>query len=109
MIDPATTRAASQITVAFSADYFQVMEGLDLSFPIVWAHTLSGRSQVYVGWVEDGGSVDYGVNFKYLVNWKGGLDFHHFIGSQGGDIGVSQFNQTQWDRDYVSFNLSRSF
>jgi hypothetical protein len=109
MIDPATTKAASQITVAFSADYFQVIEGLDLSFPIVWTHNLSGRSAVYVGWVEDGGSVDYGVNFKYLVNWKGGFNFHHFVGSQGADIGISQFNQTQWDRDYVSFNLSRSF
>jgi hypothetical protein len=108
-IDVTTTKAASQITVAFSADYYQVLEGLDLSFPIVWSHTLSGRSQVYVGWVEDGGSVDYGVNFKYLVNWKGGLDFHHFIGSQGTSIGAGAFNQTQWDRDYVSFNLSRSF
>ena len=108
-IDQTTTRTASQITVAFAADYFQVLEGLDLSIPVVWSHNISGRSRVNVGWVEGGGSVDTGVNFKYLVNWKGGINYHHFVGSHGTSIGAGAFNQTQWDRDYVSFNIGRSF
>ena len=108
-IDATTTKTASQVTVAFSADYYQVLNGLDLSIPVVWSHNIAGRSQVYVGWVEGGGSVDTGVNFKYLVNWKGGIDYHHFVGSHGTSIGAGAFNQTQWDRDYVSFNIGRSF
>jgi hypothetical protein len=108
-VDATTTKTASQITVAASADYYQVLEGLDLSIPVVWSHNTSGRSRVYVGWVEGGGSVDTGLNFKYLVDWKGGINYHHFVGSHGTSIGNGTFNQTQWDRDYVSFNLSRGF
>ena len=109
MIDPTTTKTASQVTVAFGADYYQVLDGLDVTIPVTWSHNISGRSRVYVGWVEGGGSVDTGLNFKYLVNWKGGINYHHFVGSHGTGIGAGAFNQTQWDRDYVSFNLSRGF
>jgi len=109
MIDQTTTKSASSITFAFTADYFQVADGLDLSFPVVWTHNLAGRSRVYVGWVEHGGSLDVGVNFKYRTLWKAGIDYHHFIGSHGGSIGNGVFNQTQWDRDYLSFNISTSF
>lgn len=109
MIDPTTTRSASQITLAFAADYFQVMDGVDLSFPIVLSRNLSGRSRVYVGWVEDGGSLDIGVTAKYRNAWKAGLNYHHFMGSKGASIGGGSFNQTQYDRDYLSFNISTSF
>lgn len=109
MIDPTTTKSASQITLAFSADYFQVMDGLDLSFPVVLTRNLSGRSRVYIGWVENGGSLDVGVNAKYRNTWKAGLNFHHFMGDKGGSIGNGSFDQTQYDRDYVSFNISTSF
>lgn len=108
-IDETTTRSASTITVAFTADYFQVMDGLDLSFPIVWTHNIKGRSRVYVGWVENGGSLDVGMNFTYRTVWKGGLNVHHFIGHHGASIGEGSFDQTQFDRDYLSFNVSRAF
>jgi hypothetical protein len=109
MIDTTTTKSASTVTLAFSADYYQVMDGLDLSFPVVLTRNLHGRSRVYVGWVEDGGSVDVGVNFNYRNKWKGGLNYHHFLGDEGASIGAGSFDQTQYDRDYVSFNVSASF
>lgn len=109
LIDTTTTKSASQITVAFNADWFQAIDGVDLSFPVVWSHNMSGRSRVYVGWVEGGGSVDIGVNAKYLTKWKAGLNYHHFVGRHGGSIGNGSFDQTQFDRDYVSFNISTSF
>ena len=108
-IDPQTTKSASTITFAFSADWFQAFDGVDLSFPIVWTRNVSGRSRVYVGWVENGGSIDLGVTAKYLTKWKAGLNYHHFTGKHGTDIGVASFDQTAWDRDYVSFNLSTTF
>jgi len=108
-IDPLTTKSASTITAAFSADWFQAFDGVDLSFPIVWTRNVSGRSRVYVGWVENGGSIDVGVTAKYLTKWKAGFNYHHFTGKHGTDIGVASFDQTAWDRDYVSFNLSTSF
>ena len=107
--DDTTSRSASSITVAFSADYFQVMDGLDLSVPIVWTHNIKGRSPLYVGWVENGGSLDLGVNFTYRTVWKGGVNYHHFIGHEGGSIGDGHFDQTQYDRDYISFNIGTTF
>jgi Protein of unknown function (DUF1302) len=109
MIDPTTTTSASSITFAFSADYFQVMDGLDLSVPIVYTHNVTGRSRVYVGWVDHGGSLDLGVNLKYRTLWKAGLNFHHFMGHHGVSIGHGAFDQTQWDRDYMAFNVSTTF
>lgn len=109
MIDSTTTKSASQITVAFAADWFQALDGVDLSFPVVLSHSVHGRSRVYVGWVENGGSLDVGVTAKYRNAWKAGLNYHHFIGKKGGSIGNGSFDQTQYDRDYLSFNVSTSF
>jgi len=108
-MDKTTTRSASSITMAFTADYFQVADGLDLSIPIVWTHNLKGRSPIYVGWVENGGSLDLGVNFTYRTVWKGGFNVHHFIGHHGTSIGNGSFDQGLYDRDYLTFNISRAF
>ena len=108
-MDETTTRSASTITMAFTADYFQVADGLDLSIPIVWTHNLKGRSPIYVGWVENGGSLDLGVNFAYRTVWKGGFNVHHFIGHHGTSIGDGSFDQGMYDRDYLTFNISRAF
>jgi len=107
-IDATTSKSASRLTVAFNADYFQVLDGLDLSIPIVWTHDFQ-RSRVFVGWVEGGGSLDTGVNFTYRNVWKGGLNYHHWMGKHGTSIGGGSFDQTMWDRDYVTFNISRAF
>ncbi len=109
MIDPTTTKSASQITLAFSADWFQAFSNIDLAFPIVLNRSLSGRSRVYVGWIENGGSLDVGVTAKYLTKWTAGVNYHHFMGHHGASIGSGSFDQTQWDRDYLSFNISTSF
>lgn len=108
-IDATTTRSASKITTALTADFFQVADGLDISIPIVLSYNLSGRSRIYGGWVEHGGSVDVGMNFTYQNVWKGGLNYHHFLGTHGIGAGNGHFDQALWDRNYVSFNMSRAF
>lgn len=107
-IDATTSKSASRATVAFTADYYQVFDGIDLAIPIVYTHDFN-RSRVFVGWVEGGGSLDVGLNFTYRNTWKAGLNYHHWIGKHGTSIGGGSFDQTMWDRDYVTFNLSRSF
>jgi hypothetical protein len=107
-IDPSTSKSAQQITVAFTADYYQVAEGLDLSVPVVLSYS-HGRSRVYAGWVEGGGAVDIGLKATYRNVWKFGANWHHFYGDHGTEIGDGSFDQTLWDRDYFSFNASRAF
>ncbi len=107
-IDPTTTKSAQQLTIAFTADYFRVAEGLDLSVPIVLSYS-TGRSRVYAGWVENGGTVDLGLKATYRNVWKFGANWRHFYGSHGTSIGGGDFDQTLWDRDYLSFNVSRTF
>lgn len=107
-IDSTTSKSASRLTAAFTADFFQVFDGIDLSVPIVYSHDFN-RSRVFVGWVENGGSLDVGINFNYQNTWKGGLNYHRFIGKHGNSIGGGSFDQTLWDRNYVTFNVSRSF
>ena len=103
-VDPSATNSAASITAAFSADWFQAANGLDLSFPVVVSYD-SGRSPIYSGWTEHGGTVSTGVNFTLNNTWKGGLLYNHYYGSHG----IGLFDQTLWDRDYLSFNVSRSF
>ncbi|WP_342619455.1 DUF1302 family protein [Rhodoferax sp. GW822-FHT02A01] len=99
-----STEDAATITSAFSADWFQAADGLDLSIPLVVSYSV-GRSRVFAAWVDHGGTVSTGVNFTYNNVWKGGLLFNHYYGPHG----VGLFDQTLWDRDYLSFNISRSF
>lgn len=99
-----SSNGAASITSAFSADWFQAADGLDLSIPLVVSYSV-GRSRVYAGWVDHGGTVSTGVNFTYKNVWKGGLLFTHYYGPRG----VGLFDQTLRDRDYLSFNISRSF
>jgi Protein of unknown function (DUF1302) len=99
-----STESAATITSAFSADWFQAADGLDLSIPLVVSYSV-GRSRVFSAWVDHGGTVSTGVNFTYNNLWKGGLLFNHYYGPHG----VGLFDQALWDRDYLSFNISRSF
>jgi hypothetical protein len=108
-IDTTTTQTAASLTLAFTADFYQVADGWDLSVPVVLSRNVHGRSRAYIGWVEDGGSIDLGLNFSYRNTWKGGFNYHHFLGDEGASIGAGSFDQTQYDRDYVSFNVSRTF
>jgi hypothetical protein len=109
MIDPTTSKSASTITLAFTADFYQVADGWDLSVPVVLSRNLSGRSRANIGWVEDGGSLDLGLNFTYQNAWKGGFNYHHFLGNEGTGAGSGHFDQGLYDRDYISFNVSRAF
>lgn len=108
-IDTTTTKSAATLTMAFTADFYQVADGWDLSVPVVLSRNIKGRSRAYIGWVEDGGSIDVGLNFSYRNTWKGGFNYHHFLGDEGASIGAGSFDQTQYDRDYISFNVSRTF
>lgn len=117
--DPNTTRDAAAIRMLFEPQYFQVAPGLDLSVPIGLGYTVgrSGAIMNFAGGVSQGGDFSIGVKGKYQNAWNVGLTYTHFFG--GADTftvadartptRMLSFGQSLKDRNYVSFNISRTF
>jgi hypothetical protein len=120
-VDAASESTGHSHTFILTADYFNALDGLDLSFPVVLNYSM-GRSRLYTGFVDGGGSVDIGVKGTYLSVWEMSLNYRNYfgttestsIGSAPVNVGGSAANpadwaQTLWDRDFISFNIGRTF
>lgn len=118
-LDPNSTRDASAMRVIFEPQYFQVMPGLDLSVPIGIGYNFGGRSSAlsnFAGGASDAGDVTVGVKGKYH-DWNFGLNYTAFFGSartftvtdSSTPTRMLSYSQTLADRNYLSFNLSRTF
>lgn len=119
-VDPNTTRDATSMRAIFAPDYYQVINGLDISIPIGLGYGLSGRSRAvfkFNGGVEHGGDFSIGVNGTYQQVWKGGVNYVHYLGSAtpflipnpaNGNPMLS-YGQSLADRDNISLYIKRSF
>jgi hypothetical protein len=121
-IDPNTTRDASSMRVIFAPDYYQVLNGLDISVPVGLGYGLSGRSRSvfkFNGGVEHGGDLSIGVNGTYQQVWKGGINYVHYLGkatpflvsnpATGTALPTLSYGQSLADRDNISLYIKRSF
>jgi hypothetical protein len=57
------------------------------------------------------GDLGVGVNGSYLDVWQFGLNFTHYLGAAAPFIeyGHRTFKQYYADRDYLTFNMRRTF
>ena len=123
-VDPNTTEHAIIFRILFDPAYFQVLPGLDIDLPIGIGYNPYGRSRAIGGGgpfsVEHGGDVEVGINGKYQQNWQFGLSYTHYIGNANtftvnntkfvvGPLQYLPFDQPLLDRDFVSFNIHRTF
>lgn len=111
-LTPDTTRDAANLRVVFEPKYRQVIDGLDLGVPVGFGYGLMGNSAVVGAFAgEHTGDVSIGLNGSYLDVWRIGLNYTHYIGKASPFItgGHHIFNQFYADRDYVSFNVRRTF
>ncbi len=111
-LNPNATRDATNIRFVFEPKYRQVLPGLDLSVPIGVGYGLDGNSSVvgpFLG--KHTGDISLGLNGAYLDVWRFGLNVTHYVGEAGPFIagGHRSFLQSNADRDYLSFNLRRTF
>jgi hypothetical protein len=118
-LDPNTTRDAAAIRLLFEPQYFQVAPALDLSVPIGvgYAAGRSGAIMNFAGGVSQGGDFSIGLKGKYQNAWNVGINYTHFFG--GADTftvadartptRMLSFGQSLKDRNYISFNVSRTF
>ncbi len=91
-------------TVA-AATYFEVVQGLDLSPNIGLGWNFMGKSPDTNAFnntgIDRGGDISFGVSGTYLNKWTGGISYTRYIAPAGRDPYA--------DRDFVSFNIERTF
>ena len=113
-LDPNATRDALSMRAVFEPTWRQVVSGLDLGVPVGFGYTPKGsRSSLGPGFpAENGGDLTLGLNGIYNQSWRFSLAYTHFIGTAATFLDASQsfsYQQARKDRDFVSFNLRRSF
>jgi len=105
---------ANQVTFILQPEYYNVIDGVDIQLPIVLGYTI-GKSPLYAGWVDGGGTLDVGIKGTYRTVWEFGLNYRNFYGPEGQSLGSGpnlgngRQDQTLSDRDFLSFTLSRTF
>lgn len=111
MLDPNTTRDALAMRMVFTPTYFQVLDGMDLSIPMGIGYNIKGRSSAVGGFgQEKGGSFNIGIAGEYLKQYNFTLAYNHFFGpSDPTSInGIKTFKQTNKDRNFIGFSISRA-
>ncbi|WP_225869747.1 DUF1302 domain-containing protein [Glaciimonas sp. PCH181] len=115
-LDPNSTRDAWSLRTVYEPSYRQVLPGLDISVPFGISYTPKGsRSSVVGGFgVENGGDMSIGINGAYLDVWHFGLNLTHYYGPLNTPLVTvavtnQTFGQSLKDKDFISFNASRTF
>jgi hypothetical protein len=111
-LTPDTTRDAVNLRMVYEPRYRQVIDGVDLSVPIGLGVGLHGNSAVVGAFsARRTGDMSIGLSGSYLDVWRFGLNYTHYFGKAGPfvTLGHHVFNQSYADRDFVSFNVRRSF
>ncbi len=113
-LDPNVTVDAVGLRGTFTPEYYQVTPGLDLTLPITIGYNPWGRSSlgptVFGG--GDSGDITIALQGVWENTWKAGLQFTHYFGPAGSlhDRNSNySFDQVYADRDYVAFNVQRTF
>jgi hypothetical protein len=116
-LNPNATRDAANLRTVFEPKYRQVLPGLDLSVPVGLGWGLMGNSAAVGAFLgKDTGDLSIGVNGTYLGVWNFGLNYTHYLGKAGTFLIADangnyhrSFLQSNADRDFISFNVRRTF
>jgi hypothetical protein len=108
----ANTHNELATTLVVDPTYFQVRPALDIDFPVTVGWNIQGNgawnsAQNYSAFY--GGYVSAGMAALYQRVWRGGVQYTHFCGGHGFN-NATQIAETPFlGRDFVSFNVQRSF
>lgn len=89
----------------FTADYFHVLPGLDLNVPVGLGWNFMGYAPDTPAFnntgIDRGGDLTVGLSFTYHNVWTGGISYTRYIAPPQRDPYA--------DRDFVEFNVERTF
>lgn len=114
-LDPNADRDAWGLRVLFEPTWYQVLPMLDITTPINLGYSPKGRSAVAPVGTHKGGDLTLGINGEYAKQWKFGVSYTHYFGSEApmldGSVGRynNNFKQYMKDRDFIAFNVQRTF
>jgi hypothetical protein len=100
-LDTGRNRTAVALRATFEPQYFSVLPGLDLRFPMGFGLGVAGRSSVLQGQNARAGDMELGVRATYRAVWTASLRLTHFVGPRA--------RQPLKDRDVISLSLTRAF
>jgi len=103
-LTPGRNSSAAAMQFVLTPTYFlNILQNLEVQFPIGLQYGLFGRSQIDQNMNHGCGSVNVGVTATYLTTWTAGLTYNDYIGAPN-----AAFNDLA-DRGYVSFNIEHTF
>lgn len=116
-LNPVATRDALNVRMVFEPKYRQIYPGLDLSVPVGLGYGLHGNSAAVGAFLgKNTGDLSLGLNGNYLGVWNFGLGYTHYIGKAATFLAADasgtyhrSWQQSNADRDFVSFNVRRTF
>lgn len=115
LLDTGRTRDSTAMQLLFVPTYRQVVPGLDLNVPVGLRYVLDGHSSVTgLSWGGKGtGTFSIGIEGDYEGTWQFGLTYNKFIGKSTPFLNYETLEYGRGnplgDRDYVAFNLRRTF
>jgi hypothetical protein len=103
-LTPGRDSSAGAFQFVITPTYFlNILQNLELQFPIGMEYGLFGRSQIDQNMNHGTGSVNVGITATYLTTWTAGLTYNDYLGAPN-----PAFNDLA-DRGYVSFNIEHTF
>jgi hypothetical protein len=103
-LTPGRDSTAAAVQFVVTPTYFlNILQNLELQFPVGLEYGLFGRSQIDQSMNHGCGSVNVGVTATYLTTWTAGLTYVDYIGAPN-----PTYNDLA-DRGYVSFNIEHTF
>ncbi len=95
------THFAAALRTVFTPQYFQVLPGLDISFPIGLGYNPIGRSSIDATMYQSAGDLTLSATATYRQVWQSAVSYTHFLGGSKA--------QHLADRDFISLSLARTF
>lgn len=117
-LNPTSTHTAVAFRGVFEPSFFQVIPNVDITTPLGFGYGIYGRSAMgsHIGNFnpESVADISFGVKATYNEVWKAALNYTTFLGPKGqatagGSARYTSYQQDMYDRDFVSFSLTRTF
>lgn len=99
------SRDALKTRMVYEPKYRQALDGLDITVPVGFGVGLYGNSSLGGSQRQGVGDMSFGMTGAYLDIWRFSATLTHYFGRAG----ITKYDQTLKDRDFLSLQVRRTF